>query len=105
MRAINYIKANITSKLVAKDIAEALHTNEHYLFTKFKKETGVTLNVFINREKIKKACYFLLFTDKTLVEIATYLSFSSQNYFQAVFKQVTGKTPTEWRKNSSYVQK
>lgn len=103
-RAINYIKVNVNSKILAEDIAEALHINLHYLFIKFKQETGKTLTQFITEEKIKKACYYLMFTDKTLLDIAMHLSFSSQSYFQTVFKKLTGQTPSEWRKSNTYVK-
>lgn len=101
-RAIDYIKTNVNSKLSAEDIAQALHVNLHYLFTKFKAETGKTLVQFINEEKIKKSCYYLTFTDKSLIDIAMHLSFSSQSYFQAVFKKVTGKTPTRWKQENNH---
>ena len=39
----------------------------------------------------------LKFTEKSLAEIAYYLDYSSQNYFQNIFKKVTGKTPFEYR--------
>ncbi|MCD8041123.1 MAG: AraC family transcriptional regulator [Clostridia bacterium] len=101
-RAVTYIKNNITVKLTADDIAKAIKANKRYLFTRFKKETGKTLIQFVNEEKIKKSCYYLQFTDKSLAEIANFLSFSSQSYFQAVFKSIVGQTPTDWRKNNRY---
>lgn len=104
-RAIEYIKANINSQLSAEEIANAIHVNPHYLFVNFKKETGVTLTQYINQEKIKKACYYLMFTDQPLIDIAMHLSFSSQSYFQSVFKKQMGKTPAEWRKDNLYEQK
>lgn len=96
-RAIRYIEKNITDKLVAQDIASALHISLNYLFTKFKAETGKTLTQYINEEKVKSAIYYLTFTDKSLAEISNHLSFSSQSYFQTVFKSVTGVTPVEYR--------
>ena len=54
---------------------------------KFKEETGLTLTQFINEEKVKKAEYYLTMTDKSLVDIANHLSFSSRSYFQTVFKE------------------
>ena len=102
-RAINYIKSNISTKMLADDIAQALHINPHYLFTKFKQETGMTLTEFINREKVQRACYYLTFTDKSLIDISVFLSFSSQSYFQTVFKKIMGQTPNEYRKNFTYV--
>lgn len=103
-RVINYIKANIHNKLLAEEIAKSLRINLHYLFVKFKAETGKTLTQYINEEKIKKACYYLLFTDKPLIEIAVTLSFSSQSYFQTVFKKVMGQTPADWRKVHLYTK-
>ena len=103
-RAVQYIKTNINTKLLAEDIANALHINLHYLFVKFKQKTGKTLTQYINEEKIKKACYYLMFTDKSLIEISTYLSFSSQSYFQTVFRKIIGQTPTEWRRNNAYTK-
>lgn len=99
-RVINYIKTNINSKLSAEDIAEALHINTHYLFVKFREETGKTFTQFVNEMKVEKACYFLLFTDKPLIDIAMHLSFSSQSYFQTVFKKVMGMTPAQYREHN-----
>ena len=48
-------------------------------------------------EKIEEACYLLIFTNKTSIEIATDLSFSSHSYFISVFKKVKGMTPKEFR--------
>lgn len=99
-RAVEYIKENLNTKLLAEDIARAVHVSPHYLFTKFKKETGKTLTEFINEEKIKKACYYIVFTDNSFSEIANFLSFSSQSYFQSVFKKVMGQTPNEWKQSN-----
>lgn len=96
-RAIEYIKENLNTKLLAEDIAKAVHVSPHYLFTKFKIETGKTLTTYINEEKIKKACYYITYTDNSFSEIANSLSFSSQSYFQSVFKKVTGETPNRWK--------
>lgn len=96
-RAIEYIKENLNTKLLAADIANAAHVNVHYLFTKFKTETGKTLTAYINEEKIKKARYYILYTENSFSEIAISLSFSSQSYFQTVFKKITGKTPNRWK--------
>ena len=51
-----------------------------------------------------KPCLTKRNTDKSLIEISTYLSFSSQSYFQTVFRKVTGHPPTEWRRNNPYTK-
>ena len=45
----------------------------------------------------------MMFTEKTSAEIAAHLSFSSQNYYQAVFKKVMGQTPREWRNSNKLI--
>ena len=45
----------------------------------------------------EKAQEYLRMTDRSLMEISTYLGFSSQGYFQNVFKKMTGLTPKEYR--------
>ncbi len=95
--AMQYIKENIYNKLSAEDVASALHVSAHYLFVHFKEAVGKTLNQYITEEKIKKAQYYLEYTEHPLSEISNMLSFSSQSYFQTTFKKVTGVTPNQWR--------
>ena len=45
-----------------------------------------------------------MFTDKSLIEISTCLSFSSQSYFQSIFKKIMGITPTKWRRKNTVVK-
>ena len=71
--------------------------SRRYLSTKFKKETGMTLSQYIQEQKIGKAKSLLKSTDRSILEIATYLGFSSQGYFQNVFKKLTGMTPKDYR--------
>lgn len=99
-RVVQYIDLNITHKILAKDICETLHINEHYLFTKFKEEIGKTLTEYINEKKIQRAMYYLTYTDKSISDISEFLDFSSQSYFQSVFKKVTGVTPQKYRQSS-----
>ena len=95
--AISYIADNIEKKITLEDISGALHVSKSYLCTEFGKAMGIGLFSYIQEQKIERAKQFLLLTDKPLVDISELLSFSSQSYFQKVFKQVTGMTPKEFR--------
>ena len=48
--------------------------------------------------KIHCAQKLLEETDASLAEIAVFLSFSSQSYFQTVFRRVVGCSPGAYRK-------
>jgi len=98
-RAISFINEHLNRKMLASEIAKILRINPGYLSVKFKKTTGVSLPDYINRQKVLEAKRLLRFSEKSLVEISNYLSFSSQSYFQNLFKKNTGITPTEYRRN------
>jgi len=96
-RVVRFINANLDKKLTTADIAQELQMNRSHLCDRFKLETGVTLNDFITEIKIEEARRLLISTDKPVAQISDYLGFSSQSYFQNVFKKQTGKTPKEFR--------
>ena len=52
------------------------------------------------RAKVQNARRLLEMSDYSLGEIASYLSFSSQSYFQTIFKKIEGVTPKQYRENT-----
>jgi len=92
----NYVEAKLYARLRTDEMAEALGYSRSYLSRQFKQETGMTLVDFINKTKMEEA-KLLLTTGRSIVNISHELGFSSQSYFQTVFKRVVGKTPSEYR--------
>ena len=68
-----------------------------YLSRLFKKELGIAVSDYIREKKIDKAQNLLKYSDFTLVEIANYLSFSSQSHFIQTFEKLVGMTPKKYR--------
>lgn len=96
-RCSGYISQNLFQKIKVEELAEELGYARTYLCAQFKKVSGITLSDYIKKQKIEEAKRLMQFTDKNLAEIASHLAFSSQSYFQKVFKEVTGKTPVQYR--------
>ena len=48
-------------------------------------------------KKIEKATHLLRYSDKSLIDIANYLSFSSQSHFIKTFENFMGITPKKYR--------
>lgn len=98
-RVMKYISENVEKKISLDELAGVVKTNKTYLCSKFNESVGMGVSDYINLQKIGKAKQMLRFTDKSLVDISIYFSFSSQSYFQKIFKKVTGITPLEYRKS------
>ena len=60
--------------------------------------------VFLNTVRIKKACALLAMTDKSILDIAMEVGFSSIKTFNRQFLRLMGSTPSTFRKNNSASQ-
>lgn len=102
---INYINANTNRPITVTDVAANVCKSRSFISTRFKQELGFGINDYINSRKIEEAKYLLSYTGKSISEISSYLCFSSQSYFQNVFKKKLGLTPMEYRNQKSVKDK
>lgn len=93
---IDYIKENVSDRFTLKEIAEHVALNPSYLSRKFKKEVGKNITQYINICKIERAKEMIKEGNTNFKEVAYSLNFTSQSYFNKVFKQVSGMSPTEY---------
>lgn len=97
---MNYISSHVYDTISIRDVADRIGKSESWLMKKFREETGVSVGEYITKTKLAEAKSLLTYTDKSLAEISSYLGFSSQPYFQNVFKRVFDITPMQFRKKS-----
>lgn len=97
-KCIQYIKQHTNQAISTSDVAAYIGKSRSHLSRCFKKELGFEMSEFIMRCKLEEAKSLLTYTDKSLSEISSYLCFSSQAYFQNVFKKKFGVTPNEYRR-------
>lgn len=98
---IHYISNHVNQNIRVAEIAKELNIDRSTLSKKFKRELGFNISAYIMRRKLEEAKSLLTYTDKTISEISEYLCFSTQAYFQNVFKKKYGMTPREYRLKSS----
>ena len=97
---VQFISRHVKEAIQVGDVTEHIGKSRSYLTKKFKKELGFDISSFIMRCKLEESKSLLTFTEKSLSEISSYLCFSSQAYFQNVFKKKYGITPTQYRKQT-----
>ncbi len=100
-RACGYIREHLEEKIKIGDIAEHVHINSAYLQRLFKKVKGQTLVSYINEQRIMLARNLLIQTDRDIAELALTLGFSSQQYFNYLFKHCVGISPGRFRREHS----
>lgn len=96
-KVAGYVQEHVYDSIKVSDIAEFMGNNVSYLCRVFKKDTGKTLNDYINDVKMEEAKRLLSSTQKSIVEIAMALGYSSQPYFTTLFKKRINMTPVEYR--------
>ena len=94
---MQYIQNHTNCQIGIYDVAGFIGNSRTYITKKFRQETGESITDFIIKSKIRDAKRLLTYSNRSLSEISTHLCFSSQAYFQTVFKKSTGMTPNEYR--------
>ncbi len=86
-------------------LSKKLNHNYTYLSNLFKEVTGMTIQHFIVLHKIEKVKELILYDELTLNEITHLLHYSSVAHLSLQFKQVTGFTPTNFKKRNIYTKR
>lgn len=95
--AITYINNHLNSDLRVPQLAHLCAMSESTFRREFANFTGISPKKYINEEKIKKAKQMLLSSEFSINEICSVLGFYDNAHFSRVFKEITGKTPIEYR--------
>ena len=97
---LSYIDTHYSEKLTTAELAKKAYLNEQYFCQIFKKATGQSLVMYLNRYRIEKATVLLKNTELSITEIAMNVGFDNANYFSRIFRKHIGMNPREYPKNS-----
>lgn len=95
-----YLEKNIHARPNLDKICEHFHFSRSQICHAFKSKTGLGVMHYFLKLKICEGERLLCDTNMTVTDIAEHLAFESSQYFARIFKKETGKTPTEFRRNS-----
>ena len=94
----HYIYQNFDKPIGLPEIGAYINRNPSYVSRLIKQETGENLTQILSKLRIKKAKHLLKTTNIKISEVAAAVGYSSQQYFNRIFTEQTGMSPTDFRK-------
>lgn len=95
----DYLDENYKEDLRLVDIAKEFNISAYYLSHLFFETYQISPINYMNNRRIGEAKLLLLNTNKKVKEIADILGYSDENYFSHFFKNKTGESPLNYKKN------
>ena len=96
-QALEWLDQNIGHPLSIPELAAASGLSQSHFRERFHRETGFTPSEDLTRRRIQHAKQMLQGKRYQITEIAFRLGVQSSPYFAAVFRKITGMTPSEYR--------
>ncbi len=94
-----YLEAHFAEPLTLESIAETVHISRYALCHHYKEVCGTTVMEQLRKIRIEKAKQLLRLSNAPIEEIGKNCGFESPSYFGKLFRQETGCSPREYRKN------
>ena len=98
IKAQKYIHENYHNQISLSDVANALSCSEAWAARIFRQVVGMTVVQYITKIRMEKACELLSETSLRITDIAMKTGYSGMVHFGRMFKEETGMTPKEYRK-------
>jgi AraC family transcriptional regulator len=102
-KAITYMQEHVESALNCTHVAAATHMSRAHFFSRFKQCTTLTPHIFANLLRMEAAIASLTTLERTIEDVSEKLGFSAPSNFARFFRQHTGISPSEYRRNVTTV--
>lgn len=88
---------NYNRKINLEEAASVAGMNVTAFCRYFRKKSGKTFTHFINEQRISYACKLLKHGNRTIADISDEVGFNNLSNFNRQFKNISGKSPSEYR--------
>ena len=99
-KVFRYVEERYAEGITLKEIARVANFSIYHFTRFFKEATGMTFNQYLSNLRIRRAVQYLRDTEDPVTEVAFKTGFNSIKTFNRVFKEITGFSPTEYRKSN-----
>jgi len=99
----NHVQENFNQPISIEEIASHVNMTSPAFCRYFKKVTQKTFTQFVNEYRLVHATKLLSEQQESIQTICFECGFNNFSHFNKLFKNYTGKTPTEYRKEINFV--
>ncbi|MBR6807450.1 MAG: helix-turn-helix transcriptional regulator [Clostridia bacterium] len=99
-KIFRYIQENYSGECTLAGLALEMGYDYSYLSRYFKRVIGISFNEYVNQVRVSHACYLMSNSDMNMIEISSECGFRSVRSMNRNFKDITGGTPSEYRKQT-----
>jgi len=92
------LEKDLTQRYTVEEMAEWINVSPSYFHRMFRRETGLTPMDYVERMRCREACRLLETTSQPITQISLDLGYATSQHFATSFRRITGRTPTQWRR-------
>jgi AraC-like DNA-binding protein len=96
-RALQLTEQRLGSEVRFEDVANEVGLTPRSLARRFEDETGMTWRAVLRRMRVLRAIEELAAGDNPVTQVAFMVGYASLSAFNAAFRELTARTPTEYR--------
>ncbi|RZM75229.1 helix-turn-helix domain-containing protein [Leptolyngbya iicbica] len=97
-QVLDYVDNHLTHDIKLADLAQLLTMSPFHFGRMFKQSIGVSPHQYVIQQRVERAKRLLKQGDRPIIDIAFDCGFSSHSHLTKQFRQLTGVTPTAFRK-------
>ncbi len=98
LKILKYVNENYAKNISLNELSSMFYVETSTISKMFKQYTGKKFIVYINEKRIEKAQGLLRKTKMSIEDVMFACGYMDMKHFRKLFKEATGKTPTEYRK-------
>ncbi|HEX3039384.1 MAG TPA: AraC family transcriptional regulator [Caproiciproducens sp.] len=98
----DYIENHLSEELDLDRVADIAGYSKFHLNRIFSEITGCTIHRYIQRRRLTESARQLIFTEKSIVEIAFAAGYESQQSYSLAFRNLYCNSPQEFRKKREF---
>ncbi|EKN65222.1 transcriptional regulator [Neobacillus bataviensis LMG 21833] len=98
-RVITFLQQQYDEYISIDRMAAIAELSSYYFIKQFRKHTNTTPAQYLTKIRMKKATELLRHTDLSIKDIAAKIGYENANYFNKVFRKITGFSPLEFRES------